>query len=597
MTELIAQGERTEDRWRRQLTDGETVVLGRGEEVWSIPWDKAVSRRHAELTWQSGRLRVHRLPTCRNPLFFRGKEDNNFDLNPGEFFVVGRTTLSLRAVGFDSTPDSKAVVQSRTIRAGELEHIPFRDAPLRIDVLRRLPNVISSAPDDRELLQQLVTLLLAGIPRAGVVAVVAATPGDGAGTPVQVLHWDHRPAAGDSFRPSHRLVLDALQRQRDTVVHVWPTGGTGQTQQYTLQGNFDWAFCTPVRGEACQGWGLYVAGQLEGDATATLMAPWSTNELRDDLKFAELVAAIVSALRHTQWLQRRQAVLSHFFSPAMLPVLTGTDPEKALKPRQAEVTVLFCDLRGFARKVETASADLFALLERVSRALGVMTKSILENQGVIADFQGDAAMGFWGWPEEQPNRVALACRAALGIRTLFEEFARQSDHPLAGFQAGIGIATGVAVAGQIGPPDQAKVTVFGPVVNLASRLEGMTKLLRVPILLDETTARQAPLQLPTTEARCRRLALVRPFGLETAVQVTELLPPAGPNALLTDEHLKHYEIALDAFLKGDWALAYEELHLVSPQDHGKDVLLGQILRYDHTPPPGWNGVILLESKS
>jgi len=82
----------------------------------------------------------------------------------------------------------------------------------------------------------------------------------------------------------------------------------------------------------------------------------------------------------------------------------------------------------------------------------------------VGDFQGDAAMGFWGWPLRQPDAVLRTCRAALAVRAEFEA--------TEGFHAGIGVATGPAVAGKIGTVDQVKVTVFGPVVNLASRLEG-----------------------------------------------------------------------------------------------------------------------------
>ena len=150
--------------------------------------------------------------------------------------------------------------------------------------------------------------------------------------------------------------------------------------------------------------------------------------------------------------------------------------------------MLFCDLRGFSRKAEMHAGDLIPLLERVSKALGYMTQTILEHGGVIGDYQGDAAMGFWGWPLADPHMIKQTCLAALGIRTLFEASAADPEHPLHDFRIGIGIANGNAVAGQIGTTDQVKVTVFGPVVNLASRLEGMTKLLRVPILLDEPTA-------------------------------------------------------------------------------------------------------------
>jgi adenylate cyclase len=226
-----------------------------------------------------------------------------------------------------------------------------------------------------------------------------------------------------------------------------------------------------------------------------------------------------------------------------------------------------------------------------------MTQNILDRKGVIADFQGDAAMAFWGWPLPQPDKVLQACQAALGIRTLFERFPACPGHPLADFRVGIGVATGTAVAGQIGAPQQAKVTVFGPVVNLAARLEAMTRLLRVPILIDEATAQVARERLPPEVGRCRRLARVRPYGLQSPVLVSELLPPVADHPMLSDDHLRAYEQALDAFLTGDWPAAYALLHHVPPQDHGKDLLTGFILQHDHQPPPGWDGVIPLEHKS
>ena len=231
-----------------------------------------------------------------------------------------------------------------------------------------------------------------------------------------------------------------------------------------------------------------------------------------------------------------------------------------------------------------------------------MTRNILDNRGAIADFLGDAAMGFWGWPLEQPGKVEHACRAALSIRAAFEAVARDPAHPLSGFRVGIGIATGRAVAGGIGTQEQAKVTVFGPVVNLASRLEGMTRLLRVPILIDEATAQAMREHLPRDVGRVRRMVKVRPYGLATPLVVAELIPPAPPpgteatEGTLTDADLDAYDKALDAFLTGDWHAAYRHLHRVPPDDRGKDVLTEFILKNNRTPPPGWDGVIPLRSK-
>ena len=129
-------------------------------------------------------------------------------------------------------------------------------------------------------------------------------------------------------------------------------------------------------------------------------------------EFAEITATTTSALRQSRLLASRQASLSQFFSPVVLEALSGQDADEALAPREADVTVLFCDLRGFTATSERAAGDLFDLLQRVSRALGVMTRQILDEGGVVGDFHGDAAMGFWGWPLPQADAV-LFCVAAV----------------------------------------------------------------------------------------------------------------------------------------------------------------------------------------
>ena len=301
------------------------------------------------------------------------------------------------------------------------------------------------------------------------------------------------------------------------MLHVWRGAESAAPESFTASDTFDWAFCTPVLGKACRGWGLYVAGRFNVERTG-LTPSSDPTDLREDVKFTELVAAMLSSLRQMRLLEHRHATLSQFFSPVVLDTLAVEDPEVVLAPRETEVSVLFCDLRGFSRESERQAGDLLGLLQRVSKALGVMTHHIREQGGVVGDFQGDAAMGFWGWPLPQNDAVLRTCRAALAVRAEFEA--------TAGFHAGIGVATGRAVAGKIGTVDQVKVTVFGPVVNLASRLEGMTKILQAPILLDEATARIVRQQVPRDVARVRRLAIVRPYGLDTPLEVSELLPPA-----------------------------------------------------------------------
>jgi adenylate cyclase len=124
----------------------------------------------------------------------------------------------------------------------------------------------------------------------------------------------------------------------------------------------------------------------------------------------------------------------------------------------------------------------------------------------------------------------------------------------------------------------------------------MTKTIRAPILLDESTARMARQQLASDAARVRRVAVVRPYGLDESLEVSELLPPASDFPQLTDQHLASYEAALDAFLAGQWTEALELLHDVPARDRVKDFLTIFIAQHNRTPPPRWDRVVPLESK-
>ncbi|MBA4187185.1 MAG: adenylate/guanylate cyclase domain-containing protein [Planctomycetaceae bacterium] len=607
---LIAQGPNSADVWRRPLPSGGTVVLGRESESWNAPWEPFLARRHAELTLHGERLKCRRISTATNPIFRSGKQSESFELEPGESFVIGHTVFTLanpstRTYSVNGGGDDRVLVETRTVMHRELDRVAFRDAPHRLDVLSKLPDVISSAVDDPDLFARLADMLLAGVRRGDAVALVATRSGSSntvestASGAVRVLHWERRLAGEGSFEPSRRLISEAVEKRKQTVLHVWTRRDEpgNANEPFTLRGGFDWAFCTPVNGDGCPGWGIYVAGRFGGADARTLLAPWDSNELRDDVKFTELVSDILGALRQVQVFRERQGVFRRFFSPGVMNLLSGQDGARALEPREADVTILFCDLRGFSKQVEEAGSDLLPILHRVSTALGVMTQNILQHRGAIADFLGDAALGFWGWPIDHPGKAEDACRAALGIRAAFEEIAKDPAHPLSGFQVGIGIASGRAVAGGIGPAEQVKITVFGPVVNLASRLQDMTKLLRVPILIDEPTAISLREHTSPDVARVRRLAQVMPYGLGTPLMVTELIPPAGPDQVLSNADVAAYERALDAFLAEDWNDAYKLLHQVPPDDRGKDLLTEFILKYNRTPPTSWKGVIPLGSKN
>ncbi len=528
----------------------------------------------------------------RNPIYFRGQPQDTFTICTGEHFVIGGTTFTLTDERVNVTIDSPPGANEQSYSPDFLQSLNYRDADQRIEVLSRLPEVILGASTDEELSLRLISLILTGIPRATAAAIVAVTASDT--SQVNVLHWDRRNEAQGEFAPSGRLIQNAVGSGK-SVVSIWDRNRRHISATFGEQNEMDWAFCTPVLGRSCPGWAIYVCGGFDAQLRPgpPHLAP---EELQDELKFAELAATTLHNLREMRLLEQHQSSLRQFFSPVVLDALAGQDPDQVLLPREAEVSVLFCDLRGFSRRSERDAGDLLGLLNRVSRALGVMTHYILKEGGVVGDFHGDAAMGFWGWPIVQPNAIERACRAALSIREEFAAAALRDDHPLIDFRVGIGLATGPAVAGKIGTVDQVKVTVFGPVVNLASRLETMTKVLRAPVLMDEETARRVRATVSPDVARIRRVARVRPYGMEGPVEVSELLPPEADFPQLTDEHIAAYETALDALQARDWETAFQWLHKVPAEDRVKDFLTVFIAQHNRMPPADWDGVIPIDTK-
>lgn len=620
MPDLIAQGPRAQDRWRKPLLESSAEsTLGRTADPWGVPWDDRISRRHATLRWNGRSLDVSRYPDARNFIFYRGQQRDQCTVQIGEHFVIGQTTFTIVDQPVQFSQLEVPVFAEQTYSSNLLRQSRYRDADRRIEVLGRVPEIIAGSSSDEELCARIVNVLLLGISEATFVAIVkfdervvsgseavpvqptlrsddehgteADKPFNGEG--MVVLHWDCRSLSGQQFKPSGQLVGRAV-RTRESVLHIW--NRTQNTDAFTQSENVDWAFCTPVLADACPGWAIYVSGDFAGPPASAGASKENAEALRDDLKFAELTSTTLAALKQVRSLQRRQDSLRPFFAPVVLEALSQRDPDEVLAPRETDVSVLFCDLRGFSRNSEEAGDRLLDLLARVSDALGVMTHHILQAGGVVGDFHGDAAMGFWGWPINDQRSIVNACAAALAIRSEFDKNANQVDHPLAGFRAGIGIASGPAVAGRIGTIDQVKVTVFGPVVNLASRLEGMTKQLQAAVLIDEATANWVRSGVPAGQLRVRRVAKVRPYGMQTPLMVSELLPPASEDAMLTDAHIEAYEQALDHFLAGRWADAFRFLHQVPAEDQVKDFLTVYIAQHRRIPPPDWAGIIELPAK-
>ena len=101
---------------------------------------------------------------------------------------------------------------------------------------------------------------------------------------------------------------------------------------------------------------------------------------------------------------------------------------------------------------------------------------------------------------------------------------------------------------------------------------------------------------PRDVARVRRVARVRPYGMDTAVEVSELLPPESAFPQLSDQHIAAYEKALDALQARDWDAAFQWLHHVPAEDRVKDYLTVFIAQHNRMPPRDWDGVIPIDTK-
>jgi adenylate cyclase len=182
---------------------------------------------------------------------------------------------------------------------------------------------------------------------------------------------------------------------------------------------------------------------------------------------------------------RQRDNLTRFMPSQVAERLLRAGPD-ALAPVEREVTVMFSDIRGFTSMSEGLSPrEVLAMLDDYFGRMGQIVKG---HDGVIGKFLGDGLLAFWGVPDRLPDHAQRAVRAARDMRKAVKELnehrATQGLPPIA---IGIGIHTGNVAAGMLGGALQAEYTVIGDAVNVASRVEGLTKDHKVDLLISETT--------------------------------------------------------------------------------------------------------------
>ncbi len=590
---LIASCDELKQRARFDLPVGEVIRLGRSpRHGLAVPWDRMISSEHADLIVSDGALRVRQLKTARNPIRMLGSVASDFEVTSGESFQIGMTEFRFADALPRGDDSSMRLLDERSYNRAQLRQFGFGNANQRLEVLAELPNLLSASKSEEENAVGLVELLLKSIPHSTAVAILQYDlPVVSPNAQPRMMRWNSRPDQIGRFRPSNRLVFAAMNRG-ESKLYIWPQMAAEDSGRYTMSFGLGWAFCIPFITSRERGWCLYVAGTGGPNGASTVTG----DDLMVEVRFTELLGAFFNSMHQVQRLRSTQAAMSQFFSPAVMAKLVAEGADTRLEPQEGNFSVLFCDVRGFSRRAEQEAQQLLNLLRRVSDALSVITRNIMLHEGVIADFQGDAAMAFWGWPAVLVDGPISACRAALAMQDELKRANLDPTHSLHGFEVGIGIGHGPAVAGKIGPPEQAKVGVFGPVVNLTSRLENMTKQFRVPILIDEPTAGFVRNYLPPEEARCRPLARVIPVGMQTAVTVYELLGPANAAGAIPDSQLAEHGLALDLFNRGKWHEAMDRFDKLPVTDRCKELLMQFMALHHFTPPVDWDGVIPLQSK-
>lgn len=203
-------------------------------------------------------------------------------------------------------------------------------------------------------------------------------------------------------------------------------------------------------------------------------------------------AAVTIERRITADIERRRMrfAFSRYVAPSVVESILRDPTTLHLGGQKREMTVLFSDVRGFTSLSESLSPE--RLVHVLNTYLTRMTEVIFAERGVLDKYIGDAVMAFWNAPLDQRDHALCAVRAALGMQRALAEMNRQKlfgpDIELA---AGVGINTGEMIVGNMGSEARFDYTVIGDNVNLASRIEGLTKEYGVGVLMTEATWRAA----------------------------------------------------------------------------------------------------------
>jgi adenylate cyclase len=305
--------------------------------------------------------------------------------------------------------------------------------------------------------------------------------------------------------------------------------------------------------------------------------------------------ALVDRVVFEQAEQRRiREAMGRYLSPSVSRWVLADPRRLRLGGELREMTVLFSDLRNFTTHAHALPPE--TLVGLLNDHMTEMTAIVFRHDGVLAHYAGDGLEAFWNAPMSQPDHARRACEAALEMIAALEPLRREfAGRGWTGLDMGVGINTGSMIVGNLGSRDRLAYTAVGDPVNVASRIEGLSKEYGVHVVIGEAT-RQAAGDAFTY----RFLDLVAVKGRAEPLHVYELVGRAREVPPERREALARYEQGVALYRNRRWAEAtrlFEELAAALPEDGPVALYRRRAHELLEDPPAtDWNGVWIAKMK-
>ena len=293
----------------------------------------------------------------------------------------------------------------------------------------------------------------------------------------------------------------------------------------------------------------------------------------------------------SEYLQKQQIKkqFGTYLSPAMVEKLQKNPELLALGGESRELSIMFTDVRGFTTISEHYGEDVQGLTKIMNRYMTAMTKRIIENEGTLDKYIGDAQMAFWNAPLDDPDHAKNAVRTAMDMLKDLETFnAEIEKEGIPAFGMGLGINTATVVVGNMGSDQRFDYTCLGDGVNLAARLEGQSKPYGVKLVAGPKTA-----DMVRDVYQVIELDLIAVKGKTEPARIYTILEKKDPAAEKAhNQFLSHYR-------SGEWSRALTMAYEMGPLWNGELAAYYEMMMErmnGNKAPKDWDGVYRATSK-